>query len=117
MRNELVISSFNGSEHPCKGLIIRTDRGSHCTSKDFQSLLVACGFPRSMRRKGSPYDNAVMEPFYKTLKRELFKGANCNSPEQAHMVMFKYIALFYITKKMQPTLGYVSPVQFEIENC
>ncbi|HEP3097588.1 TPA: transposase, partial [Streptococcus pyogenes] len=29
-----------------------------------------------MSRKGNPYDNALMESFYKTLKRELVNDAH-----------------------------------------
>lgn len=36
-----------------------------------------------VRRKGNPYDNARMESFYKTLKRELIRDANFDNPEQA----------------------------------
>lgn len=62
-------------------------------------------------------DNAVMESFYKTLIRELVKGANYNSPEQAHMDIFKYIELYYNSQKIHSTLGYLSPIQFEMQSC
>ncbi len=35
----------------------------------------------NMNEKGNPYDNAVMEYFYCTLKRELVQGANYDNPE------------------------------------
>lgn len=68
-------------------------------------------------RKGNPYDNAVMESFYRTLKRELVHDANYDNPEQARMDIFKYIERHYTTtKKIQTTLGWLSPVQFESKN-
>ena len=36
-----------------------------------------------MSREGNPYDNAVMESFYRTLKRELVQDAHYENPEQA----------------------------------
>ncbi len=34
-------------------------------------------------RKGNPYDNALMESFYKTIKRELIQDTHYETPEQA----------------------------------
>ncbi|MDR4328387.1 transposase [Bacillus pseudomycoides] len=50
-------------------------------------------------RKGNPYDNALMESFYKTIKRELIQGAKFKTPEQARKEIFKYIELYYNPKK------------------
>jgi putative transposase len=52
----------------------------------------------SMSRKGNPYDNALMESFYKTLKRELINDAQFRNINQAQMKIFKYIATYYTTK-------------------
>ena len=41
-------------------------------------------------RKGNPYDNAITESFYQTLKQELVQGANFETPEQAQKEIFKY---------------------------
>lgn len=106
-----------GRERPSPGLIVHTDRGSQYTSKAFQRELRGHGIIASMSRKGNPYDNAVMESFYKTLKREVVNGANYRSQMQAEQEIFKYIELYYNTKRIHSTLGYVSPVQYELENA
>ena len=67
-------------------------------------------------RKGNPYDNAVMESFYRTLKRELVQDANYDNPEQARLDIFKYIETYYNTKRIHSTLGWLSPTQFELQN-
>jgi len=69
-----------------------------------------------MSRKGNPYDNAVMESFYRTLKRELVQDANYDNPEQARQDIFKYIESYYNTKRIHSALGWQSPLQFEIQN-
>ena len=76
-------------------------------------LLNQNGAILSNSRKGNPYDNALMESFYRTIKRELIQGANFETPEQAQMEIFKYIELYYNTKRIHSSLGYVSPIQFE----
>ena len=50
-----------------------TDRGSQYTSLRFQALLQRYSFQQSISRKGNPFDNAIMESFYRTLKRELVR--------------------------------------------
>jgi len=66
-----------------------------------------------MSRKGNPYDNAVMESFYRTLKRELIKDSNYENPEQARLDIFKYIECYYNTKRMHSTLNYMSPLEYD----
>ena len=58
----------------------------------------------------------MMESFYRTLKRELIHGAKFETPEQAQMEIFKYIELYYNTKRIHSALGYISTVQYEKEN-
>jgi len=54
-----------------------------------------------------------MESFYKTIKRELIKCAKFESPEIAQQEIFKYIEMYYNTKRIHSSLGYLSPTQFE----
>ena len=71
---ELVLKAFRNSvvrEKDLKGLIIDTDRGSQYTSRRYQNEVREIGGVSSMSRAGNPYDNALMESFYKTLKTEL----------------------------------------------
>lgn len=119
IKDNLVMSAFYqavGREHPEGGLVVHTDRGSQYTSQRFQALLLRYGCRQSMSRKGNPYDNAVMESFYRTLKRELVQDANYDDPEQARRDIFKYIETYYNTKRIHSFLGWLSPVQFETQN-
>ncbi|EOO65535.1 hypothetical protein IKE_03438 [Bacillus cereus VD196] len=107
MKDSLVIDAFlqgYKKEHPKKGLIIHTDQGSQYTSGNFQTTLKKYGAVSSVSRKGNPYNNALMESFYKTIKRELIQGAKFKTPEQARKEIFKYIELYYNTKRMRSSL-------------
>jgi len=42
----------------------------------------------------------LMESFYRTIKRELIQDAHFETPEQAQHEIFKYIELYYNTKRM-----------------
>ncbi|MGQ7280425.1 IS3 family transposase [Brevibacillus thermoruber] len=99
---------------PVTGLIVHTDRGSQYTSRRYQSTLAAHGAILSMSRLGDPYDNAVMESFYKTLKRELMpETRKFTNEKEARNAVFEYIEMFYNTKRMHSALGYMSPVEYE----
>lgn len=118
MKNQLVIDAFKqacGRERPDEGLVVHTDQGSQFTSGAFRTLLSQSGAVLSNSRKGNPYDNAVMESFYRTLKRELIQGANFETPEIAQMEIFKYIELYYNPKRIHSSLGYLSPIQYETQ--
>ena len=101
-----------GREHPETGLLVHTDQGAQYTSHRFRTVLARYDCIQSMSRKGNPYDNAVMESFYRTLKKELVQGANYDNPEQAQIDIFKYIETYYNSKRIHSTLGWVGPLQF-----
>ncbi len=118
LRDTLVLSALNQAisrEHPGEGLLVHTDRGSQYTLQRFQALLMRYGFRQSMSRKGNPYDNAIMESFCRTLKRELVQDTNYDNPEQARQDIFRYIELYYNTKQIHSALGWLSPIQFEAQ--
>ena len=78
IKDSIVMSAFYqavGRERPNEGLIVHTEQGAQFTSQRFQALLLRYGCKQSMSIKGNPYDNAVMESFYRTLKRELVQDA------------------------------------------
>ena len=60
-----------GSRQPKPGLIHHSDRGVQYACESYQSLLSKHGMRCSMSRKGDCWDNAVMESFFSTLKKEL----------------------------------------------
>jgi len=54
----------------------------------------------------------MMESFYRTIKRELIQDAHFENPAQAQKEIFKYIELYYNTKRIHSSLDYFSPVEF-----
>lgn len=100
---------------PSVGLIHHSDRGCQYASGSFQSLLTAHGMVCSMSRKGDVYDNAPMESFFGTLKRELVRFARFATREQARQDVFEWIEVFYNRQRLHSTLGYRSPAEFEAD--
>lgn len=116
MREKIAIDAFLQAyykEKPCKGLIVHTDQGAQYTGKSFRELVESYGYIISNSRKGNPYDNAIMESFYKTLKRELVNDSNYENHEQAQQDIFKYIEIYYNTQRIHSSLDFMTPVEFE----
>ncbi len=102
------------SRQPPGGLLLHSDRGSQYASEDYQKLLAARGIQCSMSRKGNCWDNAVAESFFSSLKMELVHEAHFATHEQARAALFEYIEVFYNRKRRHSSLGYLSPVDFEL---
>jgi putative transposase len=101
---------------PPEGLLHHSDRGCQYTSHAYQTFLKNQGIRVSMSRKGNCWDNAVMERFFGTLKRECTSRARFATHEQARTALFEYIEVYYNRVRKHSTLGYLSPVQFELVN-
>lgn len=79
-------------------LLHHSDQGSQYAAEDFQRLLAHHGIECGMSRKGDCWDNAAMESFFASLKKE-------------HV--YTYIEGFYITRRRHSTLGQLSLAEFE----
>ncbi len=67
-----------------------------------------------MSRKGSCYDNAVVESFFSTLKNELVHHLLWNTRAEARTAIFDYIETFYNLRRLHQSLGYRSPMEYEM---
>lgn len=56
---------------PAKGAIHHSDYVTQCTSSAYQRQLQEAGMVASMSREAMPYDNAVMESLFSSLKQQL----------------------------------------------
>ena len=66
-----------------------------------------------MSRRENCVDNAPMESFFASLKKELIHDANFATRAEARAAIFEYIEVFYNTKRRHSSLGYVSPAEYE----
>ncbi len=100
-------------EKPPEGLIHYSDRGRQYACYGYQALLKRYNITPSMSRKGNCYDNAYMESFFSTLKRELVHGERYRTREEARLSIFEYVEVFYNRVRKHSGLGYKSPEQYE----
>lgn len=97
-------------------LIQHTDRGSQYTADDYLALLKEYGFQVSMSNKGDPYDNAMMESFFSTLRAELTDLERFATRQAARTAVFEFIEVFYNRQRLHSSLGYRSPLAFETDH-
>jgi len=103
-----------GRRAPAPGLLHHSDRGSVYASGDYQAQLTARGIVCSMSRRGDCWDNAVVESFFATLKRELVQREHWASRVVAHAAVAEYLA-WYNLQRRHSQLGYRSPIAYETE--
>jgi transposase InsO family protein len=106
------------NRHPSRGLVHHSDQGVQYACEQYRQTLAAAGMICSMSRRGNCYDNAAMESFWSTLKTETgLDQAIPISRRAAELIVFDYIEAFYNPKRRHSSLGYLSPVVFEIQTA
>jgi putative transposase len=116
MKKELSIQTLNMaiiSRQPEEGLIHHSDRGSQYCSTEYTDILKEQKMQISMSKKGDPYDNACIESFHATIKKDLIYRRKFATRAEAMKAINYYISSFYNEKRKHSTLGYCSPNQFE----
>jgi transposase InsO family protein len=98
---------------PQENLLHHSDRGSQYACRDYRGELRDRGISCSMSRKRDPWDNAVVESFFATLKTELIHHEDFLTRRQATGQIFWFIEGFYNRSRKHSFLGQISPAQFE----
>jgi putative transposase len=98
---------------PPAGLIHHSDRGSQYCANAYQALLKQYGMICSMSRKGNCWDNAPVERFFSSLKREWTGDQLYRNRQEAIADVREYVAVYYNSMRLHSTLGYTTPIDFE----
>ena len=98
---------------PPVGLVHHSDRGVQYASEAYRQRLAQAGVVPSMSRRGNCYDNAAMESFWSSLKRELVHRCQFATHAEARAAIFEWLEVFYNRERLHSALGYKSPVDFE----
>lgn len=116
LHTDIVLSALTmaiGQRLPGPGLLQHSDRGSQYTSDDYQLALRQHGIECSLSGRGNCWDNAVVESFFGTLKRELIYRRSWATRQEAAQAIHEYIEVFYNRRRRHTTLGGMSPAAFE----
>jgi len=117
LHTDLVLTAFERAvavRQPPAGLLVHADRGSQYTSHAFASLLARQGCVASLSRPGNPYDNALAESGWATLKTELLPGQACFADlSEARLELATYLDDYYNTQRLHSALAYQTPLEVE----
>jgi putative transposase len=98
---------------PGEELLAHSDRGSQYASAHYQQLLSEHAITCSMSRRANCWDNAPMESFFASLKKELVHHEDYQTREEAKASIFEYIEVFYNRQRRHSTLGFKTPTEYE----
>lgn len=99
---------------PKRSLILHTDQGTNFTSSAFQKCAKGLNITQSFSRASNPYDNSVMESFFKTFKLEELYRKNYRSERDLKDSIAKYIH-FYNSQRIHSMNLYRTPDKYEEE--
>jgi putative transposase len=96
---------------PARGLVHHSDRGAQYASGPYREVLQRHGIRQSMSRRGNCLDNAPMESFFASLKKEGIHHAAFRTREEAKAAVFDYIEIFYNRQRLHSAVGYRTPAE------
>lgn len=117
MTTSLVIDTLKDAlqkRKPSPNLLFHSDRGSQFTSKEFRAFLDTACITQSFSKPGHPWDNAVIECFFKYLKHEELNRRSFLDINQLKLAVFQYIEGFYNEFRPHSANNMLSPNQKEM---
>jgi len=116
MTTELVTKALENAYHtqqPNEGLIFHSDLGTQYTSDEFKNVIDQYKMIQSFSYKGSPYDNACIESFHATLKKEEVNHVQYIDYKSAKLALFQSIEGWYNRKRIHGSIDYKTPQEME----
>lgn len=120
MRTELVLDALGmavtarGGNDRIGGVIGHADRGSQYTSNDYLDYCASNGIRPSVGRTGVCFDNAVIESFWESLKRECIQGKVFKTRAEARRAVFKWVN-WYNHQRLHTSLDSIPPTEWEAQ--
>jgi len=99
--------------NPQQRVLIHSDQGTQFGSDDWRRFCREHNLEPSMSRRGNCWDNAVVESFFSSLKKERIRKRVYKTRDLARADIFDYIEVFYNRTRRHSHIGGVSPEAFE----
>lgn len=97
---------------PGPGCVFHSDQGIEYAAHDYRELVESASLIRSMSRRGTPLDNAMVESYFHTMKAELVHQRRFADHIEAVASIIEYIE-FYNQERLHSGIGYQTPEEFE----
>lgn len=99
---------------PSAEVIFHSDRGSQYASEAYRRMLKNKDIKPSMSRRGNCYDNAYVESWFASLKKEWIYRSSYRTEDELRALVFEFIEIWYNKKRTHSSLGYLSPVEYRV---
>lgn len=99
---------------PDAEVVFHSDRGSQYASEAYRNFLKNKNIIPSMSRSGNCYDNAYVESWFASLKKEWIYRSSYSTEEELKALVFEYIEVWYNRKRKHSSLGYLSPMEYKL---
>ncbi len=96
---------------PPRGLIHHSDRGVQYAAEPYRQVLERHGIKQSMSRRGNCLDNAPMESFFASLKKEHVHQVRFRTRAEARAAVFDDVEVFSNRQRLHAALGYRTPAE------
>lgn len=114
---DLAISAIKNAvylQSPKTSVILHSDLGCQYTSSKFKSYIDKTSFlSHSFSAKGCPYDNASIESFHSTLKKEEVNLVRYYDFNSLKLAIFEYIESWYNRERIHGSISYLTPQEVE----
>jgi len=101
---------------PDAEIIFHSDRGSQYASEAYRKMLKNKNIKPSMSRRGNCYDNAYVESWFSSLKKECVYRSQYKSAAELRTLVFEYIETWYNKRRKHSSLGNLSPEMYRRKN-
>ena len=80
-------------------------------AEPYRKVLGRHGIEQSMSRRGNCLDNAPMESFFASLKKEHVHHVHFRTRAEARAAVSEYVEVFYNRQRLHSALGYRTPAE------
>jgi transposase InsO family protein len=101
---------------PDSQVVFHSDRGSQYASEAYRKMLKNKNIKPSMSRKGNCYDNAYVESWFSSLKKEWIYRRHYSTAAELKTLVFEYIETWYNKRRKYSSLGNLSPEMYKMIN-
>jgi transposase InsO family protein len=98
---------------PNAQIIFLSDRGAQYASEAYRNFLKNKNITPSMSRRGNCYDNAYVESWFASLKKEWIYRHKYSTEAELRELVFEYIETWYNKRRRHSSLGYLSPEMYQ----
>ncbi len=119
MKTDLVLTALENAMWvvgPDAEVIFHSDRGSQYASEAYRNFLKRNDVLPSMSRKGNCYDNAYVESWFASLKKESLYRTEYSTEKELKSMVFEYIEIWYNKKRKHSALDYMSPEEYKMNH-